>query len=163
MKKAVFIDYKEGELEDKVHQRIADNFDETAFVMRDAGLLAPFTVPPQLWDRISLDIYITKEVSMAKKAKRHHASFKFKVALDSFVKGNVAQVARRYEINPNQLSTWRRRLLDQGEQIFQADQSQREKQLVAKITQLENLIGKKEIEISLLKKYLDFYAPPDGV
>ena len=31
MKKAIFIDYKEGELEYKVFQRIAGNFEETVF------------------------------------------------------------------------------------------------------------------------------------
>ena len=31
-----------------------------------------------------------------------------------------------------------------------------------KVMELENIIGKKEIEINILKKYLDFYAPLDG-
>ncbi|MEN8252774.1 MAG: NAD(P)-dependent oxidoreductase [Patescibacteria group bacterium] len=35
MKKAVFIDHKDGELSDKVFKRIAKNFDETEFVMSD--------------------------------------------------------------------------------------------------------------------------------
>ncbi len=100
---------------------------------------------------------------MAKKAKRYHPSFKFKVVLDSFVKGNVSEVSRHYEVNPSQLSTWRRQLLDQGEQLFRSGKTNQEKKLKQKLESLENLIGKKEIEISLLKKYLDFYAPPDGV
>ena len=97
-----------------------------------------------------------------KKANRYHPSFKFRVVLESFVKGNVAEVARKYEVNANQLSAWRRQLVDKGSLIFQSGKVNREKQLEKKLGQLENLIGKKEIEINLLKKYLDFYAPQDG-
>ena len=35
MKKAVFIDHKQGELKDEVFNRIAKNFDVTDFAMRD--------------------------------------------------------------------------------------------------------------------------------
>ena len=97
-----------------------------------------------------------------KKANRYHPSFKFRVVLESFVKGNVAEVARRFEVNANQLSTWRRQLMDKGSLVFQSGKVNQEKQLEKKLYQLENLIGKKEIEINLLRKYLDFYAPPDG-
>jgi len=98
----------------------------------------------------------------SKKANKYHPSFKFRVVLESFVRGNVAEVARKYEVNANQLSVWRRRFLDKGSLVFQSGKANREKQLEKKMNQLENLIGKKEIEINLLKKYLDFYAPQDG-
>lgn len=97
-----------------------------------------------------------------KKANKHHPSFKFRIVLESFVKGNVAEVARRYEVNANQLSCWRKQFMDKGFLVFQSGKADREKQLEKKMNQLENLIGKKEIEINLLKKYLDFYAPQDG-
>lgn len=100
---------------------------------------------------------------MAKKAKKYHPSFKFKVVLETFIKGNVSEVGRHYDVKPNQLSTWRRQLLDQGEQLFRTGKTSQEVKLKKKLESLENLIGKKEIEINLLKKYLDFYAPPDGV
>ena len=99
---------------------------------------------------------------MSKKIKAYHPSFKFKAVLDSFVKGNVGEVARIYEVNPNQLSTWRRLFLDKGYLVFQTEKVDREEQLEKKLESLENLIGKKEIEINLLKKYLEFYAPQDG-
>jgi len=98
----------------------------------------------------------------SKKSKRYHHTFKFKVALESFIKGNVSEIARRYEVNANQLSTWRRKFLSAGPMAFQAEKVNREKQLEKKLESLENLIGKKEIEINILKKYLDFYAPQDG-
>lgn len=100
---------------------------------------------------------------MAKKAKKYHPSFKFKIVLDSFVKGNVSEVSRHYQVNPSQLSIWRRQFLDQGKRLFRSGKASQETKLKKKLESLENLIGKKEIEINLLKKYLDFYAPPDGV
>ena len=98
----------------------------------------------------------------SKKPKRYHPSFKFRIVLDSFVKNSVSGVARRYEVAANQLSTWRKQFLDKGAVVFETKKADREKQLEKKLDQLENLIGKKEIEINLLKKYLDFYAPQDG-
>lgn len=100
---------------------------------------------------------------MGKKAKVYHPTFKFKVVLESFIKGNVGEVARRFSIKANQLSTWRRQFQEKGHLAFKSGKANREKQLEGKIDTLENLIGKKEIEINLLKKYLDFYAPLDGV
>jgi transposase-like protein len=100
--------------------------------------------------------------SMSKKARKYHPTFKFRVVLDSFVKGNVSEIARKYEVAANQLSTWRRKFLDSGHIVFQTEKSNKEKNLEKKVTSLENLIGKKEIEINLLKKYLDFYVPQNG-
>lgn len=99
---------------------------------------------------------------MSKKAKSYHPSFKFKVVLDSFVSGNVSEVARKYDVNANQLSTWRKIFLEKGEYVFRSEVTNHEAQLEKKIGQLEQLIGKKEIEINLLKKYLDFYVPQNG-
>jgi len=100
---------------------------------------------------------------MAKKAKVYHPSFKFKAVLESFIKGNVVEVAHKYGINPNQLSSWRKQFLERGQVVFQKEKASREKQLERRIESLENLIGKKEVEINLLKKYLDFYVPRDGI
>lgn len=99
---------------------------------------------------------------MAKRAKKYSSEFKFKVVLESFVKGNVAEIARQYGVHPNQLSLWRKEFNTNGHAAFENDPSKIEKKYKSKIEKLENLIGKKEVEISLLKNYLDFYAPLDG-
>ena len=99
---------------------------------------------------------------MAKKAKSYTPSFKFKVVMESLLKGNVAEVARRYGINPNQLSSWRSQFNSNGHLIFEKGSiDDVEKKFKKKVEKLENLIGKKEVEINLLKSYLDFYVPPD--
>jgi transposase len=99
---------------------------------------------------------------MGKQLKSHPASWKFKVVLESFTTNNVAETARKYGIHPNQLSTWRSYFQEQGPGIFQADASKRERDLEKQVATLEQLLGKKELEIQLLKKYLDFYAPRAG-
>ncbi len=99
---------------------------------------------------------------MGKKLNSHSASLKFKVVLESFVSNNVAETARKYGIHANQLSTGRSYFQEQGPTIFQTDASKRERELEKQVTTLEQLLGKKELEIQLLKKYLDFYAPRAG-
>lgn len=99
---------------------------------------------------------------MGKKLNAHSAAYKFKVVLESFTTNTVAETARKYGLNANQLSTWRSYFLEQGSSIFQTDPSKREHELEKQIATLEQLLGKKEMEIQLLKKYLDFYAPRTG-
>jgi transposase-like protein len=99
---------------------------------------------------------------MQKKSKHYTPEFKFKVVLESYLKGNVTEVARLYHVHPNQLSLWRNIFKENGYLVFNKDENGKEDKLKKKIESLENLIGKKEIEINLLKKYLDFYAPNDG-
>lgn len=99
---------------------------------------------------------------MGKRIKAHQPDFKFKVVLESFVQGNVVSIARSYGVNANQLSTWRKLFVEKGPMIYQTEKANREKVLEKQLVSLEQLIGQKEIEISLLKKYLDFYSPPDG-
>jgi transposase len=96
------------------------------------------------------------------KRKKHTARFKFTAVLETIQKDNVAEVALKYGINANQLSTWRKRFLDDGYEVFESTKDQEEQRLEKKFAKMEQLLGKKEVELSLLKNYLDFYAPPDG-
>jgi len=98
---------------------------------------------------------------MAKKPRTYTPSFKFKVVMESFVKGNVAEVARKYGVNPNKLSSWRTQFSRGGHLVFERGGEDGQKKYKREIEKLENLIGKKEVEINLLKSYLDFYVPPD--
>ncbi len=99
---------------------------------------------------------------MPKQLKTHAASFKFKVVLESFTTGNVAETARKYSLNANQLSTWRGYFLEHGPSLFQTEVTKHEQELEKQIATLEQLLGKKELESQLLKRYLDFYAPRVG-
>ena len=63
---------------------------------------------------------------------------------------------------PTNFRAFRSYFQDQGPSIFQTDASKRERDLEKQVATLEQLLGKKELEIQLLKKYLDFYAPRAG-
>ena len=99
---------------------------------------------------------------MGKKAKKYSSEFKFKVVLESLAEDSVAEVARRYNIHPNQLSLWRRQFRNEGPGVFGRGKDKDIDAYRKRIAQLETLVGKKELEINLLKNYLDFYVPLDG-
>ena len=86
-------------------------------------------------------------------AKRYSAKLKFQVVLE-LVTGNktAAQVAKAYRIHPNTANTWKRAFLEKGPEIFAQDGTIA--QYERRIAGLERLLGKKEVEIALLKGFL---------
>ena len=90
---------------------------------------------------------------MTVKRQQRSASFKFKVGLEA-VQGlkTVNQIASDYQLNPGQVSQWKRQLQSQGSTIFQdkpaANQGQQEKKEAA----LYEQIGRLNMELEWLKK-----------
>lgn len=79
---------------------------------------------------------------MSKRPRRNHApAFKAKVALEA-LKGDqtVVELAERYQVHPNQITEWKKKLLDHAADIFgrdrKAEQGPSVKDLHAKIGQL---------------------------
>jgi transposase-like protein len=80
---------------------------------------------------------------MSRRPRRNHAAaFKAKVALEA-VKGDktVAEIAQRHDVHPNQVTEWRRQLLERAADVFGGAAVQAEppvdlKALHAKIGQL---------------------------
>jgi len=79
---------------------------------------------------------------MSKRPRRNHApAFKAKVALDA-LKGEqtLVELAERYQIHPNQITEWKKQLLEHAPDIFGKDrrleQGPSVKDLHAKIGQL---------------------------
>lgn len=57
---------------------------------------------------------------MSKRPRRNHsAAFKAKVALEA-VKGEktVTEIAQRFDVHPNQVTEWRRQLLERAADVF---------------------------------------------
>ena len=85
--------------------------------------------------------------------KRYPPKLKFQVVLE-LLKGDRTpnQVARAYNVHPNSAGLWKRELLEKGPEIFSRSGvvAEYERQL----RDLEQLIGKKEVEIALLKNFL---------
>jgi len=79
---------------------------------------------------------------MSKRPRRNHApAFKAKVALEA-LKGDqtVVELAERYQVHPNQITEWKKKLLDHTADLFGRDrkveQEPNVKDLHAKIGQL---------------------------
>ena len=79
---------------------------------------------------------------MSRRPRRNHApAFKAKVALEA-LKGEqtLAELSQRYQVHPNQITEWKKQLLEHAEDVFskgkQSDQGPSVKDLHAKIGQL---------------------------
>jgi transposase-like protein len=63
---------------------------------------------------------------MSRRPRRNHsATFKAKVALDA-VKGDktIADGAQKHDVHPNQVTEWRRQLLERAADVFGAGSAQ---------------------------------------
>lgn len=61
-------------------------------------------------------------------------------------------MAKAYGVHPNSASSWRRTFLEKGPEIFAKGDTVT--QYERRIAELEQLLGKKEVEIALLKNFL---------
>jgi transposase-like protein len=85
-------------------------------------------------------------------AKSYPPKFKFQIVLE-LLQGeqSVGQLAKSYDVHPNSILKWKRELLEKGPEIFARDNSAIEYE--KRVAQLEQLLGKKEVELALLKNF----------
>jgi transposase len=83
-----------------------------------------------------------EDQNMSKRPRRNHApAFKAKVALEA-LKGEqtMVELSQRYQVHPNQITEWKRQLLEHAADVFskdrKPDQGPSVKDLHAKIGQL---------------------------
>lgn len=85
--------------------------------------------------------------------KRYSPKFKFQIVLEALTgEKTPGQIAKQYGIHPNSVVLWKKDFLEQGPDLFAQDSAVREYE--RRITELEQLLGKKEVEIALLKNFL---------
>jgi len=85
--------------------------------------------------------------------KSYSASFKFKVVREALTsEQSDAEIARINDIHPNTLSKWKKQFDSQGPEIFGTDEQVKEYE--QRIGELEQMLGKKEVELALHKNFL---------
>lgn len=92
---------------------------------------------------------------MAGKRRRFSAQFKAKVAIEA-LKGQqtVAELASRYQVHPNQISQWKKQLLDAADQVFSRRQEADHQQQQELTEKLYEQIGRLKVELDFLQKKL---------
>lgn len=85
--------------------------------------------------------------------KRYSPKLKFQVILEALRnEKSVAGIAKAYGVHPNSINAWKREFMENGPDLF--DQNGLVSGYEKRIAELERLLGKKEVEIALLKNFL---------
>ena len=62
------------------------------------------------------------------------------------------QIAKQYGVHPNSFGVWKKQFLERGSEISAQENVAHEYE--RRLAELEQLLGKKEVEIALLKNFL---------
>jgi transposase-like protein len=101
------------------------------------------------------------------KQKRYSDEFKEQIIRECQETGNVAIVARRYEISANTIYTWIRKYRQRGsvkalprkQAVRVKEMEQRLKKVSLQNDQLKRLLAEKELELSILREIRDLENP----
>ena len=104
---------------------------------------------------------MTSQQTTGKTRKTYTPQFKYNISKEAIKTNNFSEIARKYGLSVNIVSLWVKQLNEQGYHIFETTPDQQNKQLKGKIAKLEQMLGKKEIELNLLKNFSDFYQSQD--
>ena len=88
-----------------------------------------------------------------KQRKNHTAGFKTKVVLEALQeRETIQEIGRKYDIHPNQISTWKTQFLSNASNVFEKgvkkDDDEKEK------ANLFKKVGQLQMEVDFLKKVL---------
>jgi transposase-like protein len=89
------------------------------------------------------------------KIPQYSAGYKFARVVDTLRKDNLVDVGRRYRISPKLLSKWRIKFMENGHKVFETEPDKDNALLRKQVARLEQLIGKKEIELSFMQNFLE--------
>ena len=96
---------------------------------------------------------------MKNKRRNHSAQFRAKVALAAAkADKTIAELASQYEVHPNQITKWKKQLLESLPEIFSRRRRNEQKDQQALTAQLYQQIGQLKVELDWLKKKSGFDA-----
>jgi len=90
---------------------------------------------------------------MSRKRRSFSAGFKAKVAL-SAAKGDktLAELASQHGVYPNQISAWKKQLLEQMSELFEDGRTRKQPEGETEAAQLYEQIGRLKVQLDWLKK-----------
>jgi len=89
------------------------------------------------------------------KRRKFSSKFKTKVVLESLKeRQSLSDLAQKYEIHPNQISTWKREFLESAEEVFTKGKKSVKTEAEQERDRLLKTIGKLKIENDFLKDAL---------
>ena len=99
---------------------------------------------------------------MRRKRRNHSPAYKAKVAVAA-IKGDrtLAELSEQFDVHPNQIQDWRKRLLDNADSVFGKGQQQRE-ETDEKVKDLHAKIGQLTMERDFLEHGLERIHGPNG-
>ena len=92
-----------------------------------------------------------------KPRRKFSAEFKTKVVLEALKeRSTVEEIARKYEVHPTQINTWKKDFLSKAALVFESEQKTGadKEQKEAAIEKLYAQIGQQKVEIDFLKNKL---------
>lgn len=88
-----------------------------------------------------------------KSRKTYDDQFKARVALEA-IKGErtIAEIASQFEVHPNQITKWKKKLLENVSAVFTSKRNPEIEELKNLTEELYKKIGQQNIELEFLKK-----------
>jgi len=98
---------------------------------------------------------------MKSKRTNRDKEFKFKVAIEA-IKGEkqIAELAAEFGVHPQQISLWKKELLDNGPEVFSSKTESDVRTIEKEREQLYKTIGHQQVRIDWLKKKLGISRIP---
>jgi transposase-like protein len=90
---------------------------------------------------------------MGKQRRQHNEQFKFEVGLEA-AKGQrtVNEIAGAYQVHPNQVSSWKKKLLEEGAEVYSRRREGDRLAAARQEAELYEQIGRLKMELEWLKK-----------